>query len=340
MAVFYAILLLISAMLFSAVGTGGARWLLQKLAVMDEPGERSNHAHAVPRGAGLVVMLVAVGFLMVARAPGCLLWAALLLTGLSFWDDVRKLSPRLRLGVQALAVLLALQGLGDHAVFQGALPLWMDRIVSGLLLLWFVNLYNFMDGIDEITAIQTFSLCGGFGFLALAADAVPNGLAVDASVIAGAVLGFWFWNRHPARIFLGDAGSIPLGLLMGFMLLRLASAGFWEAALILPAYYFCDATSTLGKRLLAGKNIWQAHSEHAYQRAVRGGMPHPEAVRHLLALNMVLAVLAVVSTQGGVAAGLSLVVAYALAWLLMARLVSGRTDGAYGGKTAFLAARG
>ena len=313
----YTILLAFSAFLFAYVGTALLVWALPKLSVMDTPGERSNHAAPTPRGAGLAVVISAVGFMTVSGAHTGIVLGAIILMLVSFLDDRKPMPARMRFAVQAMVVAFALTYFNYGLVFQGLLPWWLDRLAAGVLWLWFLNLYNFMDGIDEITATQTTSIAAGLIFLAVSEVGVKNFLAVDGAILGGAAMAFWLFNRHPAKIFLGDSGSVPLGFLTGFLLLVLAAEGQWKAALILPAYYLCDATITLLGRLLAGKKIWQAHSEHAYQQAVRGGRAHDDVARHVLALNMILITLSVVSLLGGAAGYLSLAAAYSLSLALM-----------------------
>lgn len=313
----YAITLALSAFAFAYMGTALLLWLLPRLRVLDVPNERSNHANPTPRGGGLAVIITAVGFLTVGGAHLGPIVGALALMLVSFLDDRTPLPVRVRFAVQVAAVAFAFFGFDYGLVFQGLLPWWLDRIAAAILWLWFINLYNFMDGIDEITSLQTSSMMAGLMLLAITEPQVKNFLAVDGAILAGAILGFWMFNRHPAKIFLGDSGSIPLGFLIGFLLLVLAAEGDWQAALILPAYYLTDATVTLVRRVLRKEKIWQAHSEHAYQVAVRHGRRHDDVARHILALNMILVTLSVISTLGGIAGWGSLAVAYALAVALM-----------------------
>lgn len=313
----YTILLSLSAFAFAYVGTALLVWLLPRLRIVDTPSERSNHVSQVPRGGGLAVIIPAIGFLVVGGTHAGPIVGALALLLVSFLDDKSGMSVKVRLGVQVFAVALALTDFHYGLVFQGLVPWWLDRILIGILWLWFINLYNFMDGIDEITSMQTLTMMAGLVLLTITEPSVKNLLAVDGAILGGAILGFWFFNRHPAKIFLGDSGSVPLGFLIGFLLLVLAAGGHWQAALILPAYYLCDATLTLARRLLAGKKIWEAHSEHAYQRAVRGGRRHDDVSRHVLALDMILVTLSVVSLLGGVAGWAALAAAYALSFTLM-----------------------
>jgi UDP-N-acetylmuramyl pentapeptide phosphotransferase/UDP-N-acetylglucosamine-1-phosphate transferase len=242
------------------------RWL-ERRQILDHPNERSSHLQPTPRGGGLAVTpVVLLGWLVLvgigAAAPGSfvVMVAAALLLALSWRDDRVGLSARTRLIVQALAVTAGLWAMpAGQSLFHGGLPVWADRTLAGLAWLWFLNLYNFMDGIDGMTGVETACLAAG---LMLVSDAAPQ-----AAVLGAAALAFLAWNWSPARIFLGDAGSIPLGYLTGWLLLRLADQGHLAAALILPAFYLADASLTLTRRALRREPVWQAHRQHFYQRA-------------------------------------------------------------------------
>ena len=216
----------------------------------------------------------------------------------SWADDLGHLSARLRLAIQALCVLPVLLILEDSGpIFQGFLPPLLDGLLAALAWLWFINLYNFMDGIDGMSATETASI--GFG---LAAVCMVSGeltsLAVPAALTGAAALGFLFWNWSPAKIFLGDVGSVPLGYFLGGLLLWAASQGHWEIAIILPLYYLVDATWTLLRRASRGGRFWEPHREHAYQRAVQGGLSHAAVVSRVLACNLLLVAAALAAAMG------------------------------------------
>lgn len=307
----------------SALATGALVVVLRRRAILDHPNERSNHAIPKPRGGGLAVVpialvaWIAVPFPVLPPGLAVILSSAAVLALLSWADDLRSLPAALRFAVQAVVVALAaVTSLGTQGfVFQGLLPGWADTAVAAVLWLWFLNLFNFMDGIDGISGVETVSVGAGLALLAaLGADAPPVWLG---ATLAAAALGFLAWNWPPSRIFLGDVGSVPIGFLLGFLLLALAARGHWAAALILPAYYLADATITILRRLLRGEKIWQAHSQHFYQQAVRGGRSHAQVSLAVLAANLVLITLAVLSlTMPLPALGLAaLVVAGLLAWM-------------------------
>lgn len=289
------VILALSALLFSYVTTFGLVRLLPKLAVVDNPNERGNHTIPTPRGGGLAIIIGCVGFLMVAGVRMEMVVAFLFVAFVSFLDDIKSQPPLVRLGVHFVSALLGASLLEGQA-FQGMLPFWADKLAVAVVWTGFMNIYNFMDGIDEISATETFGICLGVVALFLSVETLPNFLAIDALIIASGMLGFWFFNRHPAKIFLGDVGSVTLGFLTGYLFAHLAERGVWMAVLILPAYYVVDGGLTLMLRLLRGKKIWEAHSEHAYQVAARAYKNHRKVTTQIAAMNIVLVVLAVGST--------------------------------------------
>jgi UDP-N-acetylmuramyl pentapeptide phosphotransferase/UDP-N-acetylglucosamine-1-phosphate transferase len=180
----------------------------------------------------------------------------------------------IRLAVQIFAVTYVLQATPASVVYFGGFlpPVW-DLLFAGILWLWFINLFNFMDGIDGIAGVETISIGCGISGVVLLAGLSPA-LGWLSLIFISATIGFLWWNWHPAKIFLGDVGSIPLGFIFGWLLLMLAAEGQWPAAVILSLYYLTDATLTLLSRALRGQKIWQAHKKHFYQRAVQRGLSH------------------------------------------------------------------
>lgn len=277
-------------------------WVLQKLQrrrILDRPTARSSHAAPTPRGGGLAITAVAGSvWLAIALATGAdfpsygllLLWLGL--AAVSFLDDVRGLAVLPRLAAQILAVAVGLSLLPQEVrVLQGLVPFWPDRILAALIWLWFVNLYNFMDGIDGLAAVETASL--GIGVAAIATIVGLDATApLSAAAIAGAAIGFGIWNWPPAKLFMGDVGSIGLGFVLGWLLLQLASAGQWLPALILPLYHLADASLTLLLRLLRRQPVWRAHSSHFYQRAARRFSSHAAVALRVGGLNAVLIAIA------------------------------------------------
>jgi UDP-N-acetylmuramyl pentapeptide phosphotransferase/UDP-N-acetylglucosamine-1-phosphate transferase len=302
-------------------------WLARHALV--RPGPRSSHQEPTPQGGGLAVVLaaLAVTWAAIAVAPltspalpslAAATIAAVMLAVVGGIDDLRPLSPATRLAVQCLAVGLVIATLPDDLRM---LPDWPRSLERAMLFaggVWLVNLTNFMDGIDWMTVAEVvpvtaaLALIGLFGGL----DALPAALA---AALCGAMLGFAPFNRPPARLFLGDVGSLPIGLLLGWLLLQLAGAGHVAAALILPLYYLADASLTLLRRLARRESVWQAHRTHFYQRATDNDHTVPAIVARVLMVNTALAVLALATVAAASTAVTFLALAAAAAlvgWLL------------------------
>jgi UDP-N-acetylmuramyl pentapeptide phosphotransferase/UDP-N-acetylglucosamine-1-phosphate transferase len=275
-------------------------WLREK-QILDHPNERSSHSRPTPRGGGLAITpVILLAWLALSGATtaaadsgrvGMAVAGAIVLLILSWLDDKGGLPARLRLGIHVVTVMAGLAIWPSDQLFcQGWLPLWADRLVALAAWVWFVNLFNFMDGIDGISGVETASIgCGLAGLALLNGDIFGASLSL---VMIGVALGFLVWNWHPAKIFLGDCGSVPIGYLLGWLLLSAAGRGHWAAALILPAYYLADATLTLGRRALRGEPLLTAHRQHFYQQAILGGASHAHVAGLILAANMVLVALA------------------------------------------------
>jgi UDP-N-acetylmuramyl pentapeptide phosphotransferase/UDP-N-acetylglucosamine-1-phosphate transferase len=291
--------------LVSWAASGAALRLLIAWRVYDEPNHRSSHAQAKPRGGGLaVVPVVLLAWIAAGLGTGTAdagFWAVVagagLLTAISWADDLKSRPASLRFGMQVAAVSLGLWALEPSSlVFQGLLPPAADRLATALAWLWFINLFNFMDGIDGITAVETVTVGGGLALVGALTMAGPAAIFPGAA-LAAAALGFLYWNWAPSRLFLGDVGSVPLGYLLGWLLIDAAAAGLWAAALILPLYYLVDATWTLARRAWRRETVWRAHREHFYQRAVQRGFGHAAVALRILACNAILVALALAASQ-------------------------------------------
>ncbi len=294
----------------TAAATGIVLRVLRDHAILDHPNERSSHERPTPRGGGIAVVSVLVALWLGlwlssdANTYPALFWLPLvcasLLAAISWWDDIRGLSQWPRLAAQAGAVAAGIVALPDDGlIFQGLLPAVADHALAALAWLWFVNLFNFMDGIDGIAGTEAASVGLGAFLVGLLGASGAEWLGPPGLAATGVALGFLFWNWHPARIFLGDVGSVPLGYLLGWLLLALAASGAWGPALLLPAYYLADATLTLLRRASRGAPILRAHREHFYQRAVQGGLSHARVVLLIGATNGCLIGLALASQLDG-----------------------------------------
>ncbi|HTZ78199.1 MAG TPA: hypothetical protein VMC10_09835 [Stellaceae bacterium] len=295
------------------------RWLKRRM-ILDHPVERSSHEEPVPKGSGIAVvtaLLAAWLWLGVTGAtpPETLLICCLgfALAALSWINDVTHLPALFRLAVHFFIVFVGLQALPDRGhVFQGLLPVRADEIATLLLWTWFLNLFNFMDGIDGITTVETMAIGCGLAAVAVLTGVASGGYLALVVALAAAMLGFLPWNWHPARVFLGDVGSVPLGFLVGWLLLLLAGRGYWAPALLLPLYYLADATLTLLLRLIRGERIWQAHHSHFYQRALGRDRNHAAVATLILIFDLGLiafAVIAVWHPGVGVVLGVLLIAA-------------------------------
>ncbi len=303
-----AILVLIVTTVFAYAGTRVLLPVLRDRAILDHPNERSSHQTPTPRGGGIAVIAVLVAAWVAIGdylgAPTATVWAlpaaAILLAAVSFVDDLKSLGPPVRLAAQAGAVGVILFVMPDHGLFfQGALPAALDPVLAGILWVWFINLFNFMDGIDGIAGVETLGIGIGIAVVIfMAGNADSQVLAFHGIAAAGVALGFLKMNWSPARIFMGDVGSVPLGFLLGWLLLMLAASGQWAAALILPSYYLSDATVTLCRRAFRGEKIWRPHRLHFYQLAVQRGLDHGAVSLQVLSVNGALIILAALAVSG------------------------------------------
>jgi UDP-N-acetylmuramyl pentapeptide phosphotransferase/UDP-N-acetylglucosamine-1-phosphate transferase len=230
------------------------------------------------------------------KIPAIVFAATLFIAAVGFADDVHSIPVLPRLLLQAASVAAIVFTAPDSLRIVDALPLWLER---GLLLvagLWFVNLVNFMDGLDLMTVAEAVPVSAAVALLGWLGE-VPPSTTITAAALCGALLGFTPFNRPVAKIFLGDVGSLPIGLLLGWCLLQLAWHQELAACVLLPLYYLTDATVTLVRRMMKREPFWAAHRSHYYQRATDNGFTVWQVVREVFALNVVLAALAITSTR-------------------------------------------
>ncbi len=269
---------------------------------MARPNARSSHVAPTPQGGGMAVIgatviVIACAFIL---APGLFgdprqlsmtLAAVLGLAIVGVTDDIRPLEALPRLVLQAAAVAVVIAALPAALRVFPSLPWWLERACLLIAGIWFINLVNFMDGIDWMTVAEMVPMTAAltaFGLL----GALQPGATVVAAVLGGAMIGFAPFNRPVARLFLGDVGSLPIGLLVGWLLVELAGSGHLTAALLLPLYYLADATLTLLIRLAKREPLMQAHRSHFYQRAVDRGLSVRRVTAWVALTNAVLIALA------------------------------------------------
>jgi len=210
------------------------------------------------------------------------------------WSASPTISVRSRLCrgllLQAIAVLVVIAVLPPGLQVFSFLPWWIERPLMFLAMLWLVNLVNFMDGIDWMTVAEVVPITAALALFGLMGALPPNATLVSF-VLCGAMIGFAPFNRPVAQLFLGDVGSLPIGLLLGWLLVLLAG-GHVVAALLLPLYYVADTTITLLRRFKNGERVTQAHRSHFYQRALDGGMSVYAIIGHVFLINIALCALA------------------------------------------------
>jgi UDP-N-acetylmuramyl pentapeptide phosphotransferase/UDP-N-acetylglucosamine-1-phosphate transferase len=279
-------------------------WLARYALV--RPNARSSHVEPTPQGGGIAVVVgtLTLAWAAVALSPAgvesetfvllTLTAATVFLAAVGAVDDIRALPATLRLVAQCLAVGAVIAAVPHELRMLPQVPLWLER--AGLLLagVWLVNLVNFMDGIDWMTVAEVVPMTAAFVLLGMSGTIAPLP-ALIAAALLGAILGFAPFNKPVARLFLGDVGSLPIGLLLGWLLLQLALSGHFAAVVILPLYYLADATITLIRRIARSEPFWQAHRTHFYQRANKAGFSVGEIIARVFAVNVALAALALMT---------------------------------------------
>jgi UDP-N-acetylmuramyl pentapeptide phosphotransferase/UDP-N-acetylglucosamine-1-phosphate transferase len=293
----------VAASLVSAAITWAIRPMLLQHALA-RPNARSSHRIPTPQGGGIAVIaatLLIVEMLAVyadpvrGQIPLAVLAATLFIAIVGFADDLRSIAVLPRLMLQAAAVAAILFAAPGDLRIVPVCPFWIERGLTLLAGLWFVNLVNFMDGLDWMTVAEVVPVTGAMIALGSLGD-FPLPATIVAAALCGAMLGFAPFNRPVAKIFLGDVGSLPIGLLLGWCLLQLAYNHQFAAAWLLPLYYLADATVTLLRRMIRREPFWAAHRSHFYQRATDHGFTVMQVVREVFALNVALALLAIAST--------------------------------------------
>jgi UDP-N-acetylmuramyl pentapeptide phosphotransferase/UDP-N-acetylglucosamine-1-phosphate transferase len=299
-----ALLALLAAAMLSAVITWAIRPLMLRHALA-RPNARSSHRIPTPQGAGIAVIaatLVVSGVIMTEfgatdlQIPAAVFAASLFIAVVGFADDVRSIDVLPRLLLQGAAVAAIVFTASSDLRIVPACPLWIERTLLLLAGLWFVNLVNFMDGLDWMTVAEVVPITAAMLILGAFGE-FPASPSLVAAALCGAMFGFAPFNRPVAKIFLGDVGSLPIGLLLGWCLLQLGYDKQYAAALLLPMYYLFDATATLLRRMTRREPFWAAHRSHFYQRATDNGFTVWRVVGEVFALNLALAALAIGSVM-------------------------------------------
>lgn len=317
--------------------TGLLRRYALARSVLDIPNERSSHTIPTPRGGGVAIVLSFLAALAVLAFSGRLdraVFLALfggggLVALIGFLDDHGHIAARWRLLAHFCAAGWALFWLGGFpalSLFGQTFALgWAGHALAAVGLVWLLNLYNFMDGIDGIAGVEAVTVCLGAILLFGVTSSSQEGWSLPLLLLA-AVAGFLAWNFPPAKIFMGDAGSGFLGLVLGILALQAAtvSAELFFGWIILLGVFIIDATVTLLRRVLRGERFYEAHRSHAYQYASRRHGAHKPVTLAVGLINLLwLLPLAIVVATGRLEGAAGVVIAYAPLWLLAVRYKAG-----------------
>lgn len=322
------LLLPAGTLVVSLLLTGLARKIALRYRILDHPNERSSHSQATPRGGGVAILaassvFIAVGVLsgVIAGRDALAILPGLLVLGAVGWaDDRGEVRPHIRLLLQLLAAgwtIYILGGLPSVRLGNASLPLgWLGYPLGVIGIVWSVNLFNFMDGIDGIAGSQAVLVFGSLGVMLTQMGSAS--LAAIALTLAAGSAGFLAWNWPPARIFMGDVGSGPLGYAAAALAIssERANAAPLLVVGIVAGVFSLDATVTLVRRVARGKNPAEAHRDHAYQRLARLWNSHRRVTASAAAVTLILIVLAAIGNAAPRLMIGMLAVSYALLGLL------------------------
>ncbi|KJZ42828.1 MULTISPECIES: glycosyltransferase family 4 protein [Pseudomonas] len=319
--------------------TGALRIYALKNSLIDVPNGRSSHSIPTPRGGGVAIVVCFLLVMPLLATTGLVTWSnAMALIGAGAWvavigflDDHGHIAARWRLLAHFAGAIWALFWLGGLApvdAFGLTIDLgWLGHVVAAFYLVWMLNLYNFMDGIDGIAGVEAVTACIGACLIYWVTGF--DALVWAPLLLAAAVLGFLCWNFPPARIFMGDAGSGFLGIILGIFSLQASSSApqlLW-VWLILLGVFIVDATFTLLRRLMRGDKVYEAHRSHAYQFASRSVGRHLPVTVGVLMINLFwllpIALCVGVGTLNGL---LGLLIAYVPLVLLAVRYHAGELE--------------
>ena len=267
--------------------------LLKKTRTIDIPNERSSHSIPTPKGAGLgiIATLLIVYYTFFPLTDFWFIGSIVILAVLSFINDNKQISIIIRLILQMVLTIIILNlwpPLQQTMLLSNIIPFWLGNIIIILIVIWLINLFNFMDGIDGISGTQCIIIGVGVGVSIMFSQEEYKLEQLFAGFMAGSCLAFLVWNWSPAKVFLGDAGSIPLGFINAILILLLCKNGLWYVAIIINNYYFFDASITLLRRIRMKQKPWKAHKEHFYQKAIQNGYSHSEVCKIIAIHGIVL----------------------------------------------------
>ena len=281
------IFLSLFSFLFTYFGLKYFKNFLIKNKIFDIPNKRSSHNKPTPKGGGWIIVACVLGIIFILdpydKIPAIL--TILSLATLSWLNDLKNINAFIRLFFQIISISIYF----FYFYFSGFFD--QNQLIHICLLIiiftWFINIFNFMDGIDGISSIMCISILLGIiiAHILNKSDYFP----IFEILIIFSCFAFLLWNWHPAKIFLGDVGSIILGFVCALSLYWLLLEGnTWHWVISLPMYYMLDTSFTIIKRILKKKKIWLAHKEHYYQKAILSGMKHQEVVFLIILLQIII----------------------------------------------------
>ena len=325
--------------ILSLLFTGYMRHYALEKNIIDNPNERSSHSIPTPRGGGVAVVasyLLALAVLMynqqlVIPVGLTLMAAGFVIALLGFLDDRGHINSMLRLAIHflvAIGVVISLGGFGEVNVFNGFQLGFVANIIAVLFLVWLLNLYNFMDGINGIASIEAITVTVSMAMLYLLLNVGLNHQIL--LLLAACVLGFLLWNFPKAKIFMGDACSGFLGLILGiFALIALkVDIALFCAWLICLGVFIVDATFTLIRRVVTGHKMYDAHRSHTYQILSRHFNSHTPVTLAVAAINIfwLLPIAYFVATQNYAYPELGILIAYLPLIILAIKFKAGHPD--------------
>ena len=288
----FAILTALSIFLLTLLGVRLAIMAQRKRAAyLSRPSLRGETHIQSPTGGGIPVVMALIIGLLIANIDYNIVIAIFLLAAISLMDELISVPFFVRLLVQLLAVGLPLC-LMHAPLWGGFLPPWLDKALTAILWIGFINMFSFVDNIDGLSATEMISIGMGLSLLSALAGVFPDALSFYSLIVAAVGCGFLWWSWHPAKILLGAAGSIPIGFLLGYLLLLATLAGYGFAALILPAYYVADGMITALRKAFGHR---QATFEYYCQKAIHRGRPQEIVARLVFGVNILLILLATLS---------------------------------------------
>ncbi|MFH0799359.1 MAG: glycosyltransferase family 4 protein [Pseudomonadota bacterium] len=287
--------LMLVALMMSMLMTRFLIWYALRQSLIDCPNERSSHVIPTPRGGGLSIgiscmlglVVLGISSYVALNLAVAFAGAGFLVAAVGFWDDHGHVPPKRRVAMHFIAAIWALCFVsGSVSFFHLSLLGWFFNVFLVVSVVWVLNLYNFMDGIDSIAAAEAIFVGGSAAAFFYASGA--TGLALFSILLVVSTAGFLVWNLPPARVFMGDAGSGFLGVMIGMLALagiKGSSVNIW-VWLILLGVFLVDATLTVARRMARGTRWFEAHRSHAYQHAAQRWNSHGKVTMAVFAINV------------------------------------------------------